>query len=126
MPDGSDVELGPPPSAGCPVRAPSPRDVTRNDEIGTNQSASLGDYSLNERGRNAEWRVRDDLERSSRETEIRRVGGNDNDVLTAELLTKDCRPRRVEFDSDDAGAACYQSLRDGTLARSDVEDEIAR
>jgi len=126
LPDGSDVELGPPPSAGCPVGAPSPCDVPRNDEIGTNQSASPGNYSLDERGGNTEWRVCDDLERAAREAEIRRVGGNDNDVLTAELSTKDCRPRRVEFHSDDAGAARYQSLRDGTLARADVEDEVAR
>jgi hypothetical protein len=120
-----DLERPLPSSCRRRVWTDPPRDGPLVEhEVGADQPTAGVQQPAQHRTRRRERRVGHDVERLSWQPQVGGVGVDDED-LTAELGTQGRRSLRMPFDGDDVGAEAHERARQGTVAGTDVEDEIA-
>ena len=98
--------------------------MPRDDEIRGLQPAASAEQPAQNRGGDAERRIRHHPERSAREPEIGRVDLHDGHRRSGEAITQELRPPRMELERDDAGPGRDQWDGERAGSRADVEHKV--
>jgi hypothetical protein len=100
--------------------------MRRHDEIGSRHPAAIADEPFDERRRDRERWIRNDLERAARQAKIGRVGSNDRHLPTVKPLREQSRPLRVQLERDDACSRFHECGRQRASSSADVEYQVTR
>jgi len=109
-------------AAGCAGAGPPSGGVLREDQMGGAQPAARLQQPAQERGRDAEGRVGDDVVGLAGEPEVGCVGSDDDDRV-AEPLAQLAGSPRVDLDGHHPRAAAHERVGEGAHAGSDVEHD---
>ena len=118
------IHLLPASCSGRIATLPPPDRPVLQHEVSGHEAAAALHQPGEERVRDAEWRVGDDVEVAARQTEVGGVGFDDDDGV-AELSAEERRPPRVELDCDDPRAGLDEWPRERAEAGSHVENEVS-
>jgi hypothetical protein len=99
--------------------------VRRHDEICPDEAASGRQQPTDQCCRDGKGRVGHDPERPAGESQVIRVGENDDDAVGLEAAAQICGAFVVQFDRHDTGTGVDECHREGTAAGSDIEHELA-
>jgi hypothetical protein len=121
----ADLEvLAPSPGARQSTLIPSLSDVTRHDDIGSNQSAPRSDQPVQQSHRGGERGVGHHREAATRQLQIARVGHDDLDAV-AVATPQVRRPLGVELNGNHPRPCFEERLGQDTIPGTDVQDEVA-
>ena len=110
---------------GAAPGAPPHCDMCGHDQLRPHQSTGVGQQSTQNGCRRREGQIGDDAERLCRKAQGGHVGVDHANRRAAISLTQRCDSVGMELDGDDSSAGTKQMVGDRTIARTEVENELA-